>query len=89
LDFVGLSLTFELKLAEVVLKALNLEPELIIFRLVDSPVIPLLFNIFGILDEQFVLLNLERIPLFPEVESFLLCLAVSPLDIIQVSSELP
>lgn len=89
LDFVGLSLTFELKLAEVVLKALYLEPELIVFRLVDSPVIPLLFNIFGVLNEQFVLLNLERIPLFPEVESFLLCLAVSPLDIIQVSSELP
>jgi len=51
--------------------------------------IPLLFNILGVLNQQFVLLNLERISLLPEVESFLLCLAVSPLDIVQVSSELP
>lgn len=50
LDFVGLSLTLELYLAEVVLKALNLEPELIVFRLVDSPVISLLFDILGVLN---------------------------------------
>ena len=89
LDFVRLSLAFELELAEVVLKALDLEPELIVFRLVHSPVISLLFDILGVLNQQFVLLDLERISLLSEVESFLLCLAISPLDIIQVSSELP
>ena len=78
----GLSLTLELYLAEVVLKALNLEPELIVFRLVYSPVISLLFNILGVLNQQFVLLDLERISLLSEVESFLLCLAISPLNII-------
>ena len=78
----GLSLTLELYLAEVVLKALNLEPELIVFRLVYSPVISLLFNILGVLNQQFVLLDLEGISLFSEVESFLLCLAISPLNII-------
>jgi len=82
LDFVGLSLTLELYLAEVVLKALNLEPELIVFRLVYSPVISLLFDILGVLNQQFVLLDLEGISLFSEVESFLLCLAISPLNII-------
>jgi len=79
---VGLSLTLELYLAEVVLKALNLELELIVFRLVYSPVISLLFNILGVLNQQFVLLDLEGISLFSEVESFLLCLAISPLNII-------
>ena len=78
----GLSLTLELYLAEVVLKALNLELELIVFRLVNSPVISLLFDILGVLNQQFVLLDLERISLFSEVESFLLCLAISPLNII-------
>jgi hypothetical protein len=82
LDFVSLSLTFELELAEVVLKALNLEPELITFRLVYSPMISLLFDILGVLNQQFVLLDLERISLLSEVESFLLCLAISPLNII-------
>jgi hypothetical protein len=57
--------------------------------LVHSPVISLLFDILGVLNQQFVLLDLERISLLSEVESFLLCLAISPLDIIQVSSELP
>lgn len=51
--------------------------------------IPLLFNILGVLDQQFILLDLERISLLPEVECFLLCLAVSSLDIVEVSPKLP
>jgi len=82
-------LAFQLDLAQVILEAFDLESELVIFSLKNSPMVSLLLNILGVLDQKLVLVNLELISLLPEVERLLLRLTQPSLEVINISPQLP
>ena len=88
MDFLRLSFTLQLQLAHIVLEAFDLEPQLIVFALEYSPHIALLLDIFRVLDDELILIDLELIPFSPQLNGLLLSLTKAPLGIVQVSSQL-
>lgn len=68
LDFLRLSLTLELHLHQIVFKAFLLKLELVVFGLENSSVISFLFDVFSILDKQFIFVDFELISILSEVE---------------------
>lgn len=63
-----------------------MESELIILTLQHSSMVSLFLDVFGILDDEFVLLYLELVSFFSEVQCFLLGIAKSSLAVVEVSS---
>lgn len=57
-----LALTLKLNFAEIVFKALDLEAKFVVFSLKNSSHVPFFFNILGVLNEEFVLVDLKLIP---------------------------
>ena len=84
-----LPLALELYFAEIVLEALDLKPQLVVLSLEHSSQIPFFLHVLGIFDKQFILVNLELVPLLPELDCLLLGLTEPPLDVVDVSAELP
>lgn len=58
LNLLGLSLTFELYFAQIILKTFDLELYFVVLSLENPPYISLLFNISGILHKKLILINL-------------------------------
>ena len=50
--------------------------------------VPLFFDILGILDEKLILINFKLVSFFSEVEALLLGLAKPPLKVVDISSQL-
>jgi hypothetical protein len=84
-----LALALELDLAEVILKALFLEFELVILGLDHTSLVPLLLNVFGILDQEFILVDLELISLLSKVKTLLLRFTEPSLKVVNIAPQLP
>ena len=88
MDFLGFSLAFQLDFRDVVLVALNLKFDFIIFCLQHPSLVSFLLDFFRISYELLILVDLQLVSLLPEIQWFLLGFTESSLEIIDISSKL-
>ena len=72
----------------VVLQGLQLELELIGFRLENAPLIPLLLDLLSILNQHFVALNFELVTVLAKYDGLLLRLAQASFSLFGIPTKL-
>ena len=85
--FLRFFLSLEVGLVDIVLQTLGLELQLVILRLQHTLRRPLLFNLFGMLDKQIVLLHFGQVPLFPNLHELGVEVRNAPFRFVHVATQ--